>query len=217
VNRRMKLGLVGAGIVVVALVVFFLLINPIRGEISELRLQVDDENAKIAKAEQGLRVAEATRSEGRRNQALLMELAKMIPSTPEIPSLILQIQDMADKAGIDWMQVSPSAPRAVEGAAYQIVPLSLTFSGSFYDVSDFIYRAEQMVAGPGRLLAVKDLALTIEKIKGGGSVPFAVTMNVNMTMSSFVMAQAPAPAPAPAASPPSGSAGGATTTTVKTQ
>jgi Tfp pilus assembly protein PilO len=215
VNRRVRLALGVVSIVVVALGVFFLLINPIRSEISQLRVQIDDENAKITKAEQGLRVAEATRSEGRRNQALLMELAKMIPSTSEIPSLILQIQDLADKAGIEWIQVSPSEPRAVQGLGYQALSLTLNFSGSFYDVSDFIYRAEQMVAGPGRLLAVKNVALTVESVKGGGSVPFSVMLNVNMTIDAFVMTQVSTPAPT--ASPPSESTGSTTQTTLNVQ
>ena len=31
------------------------------------------------------------------------------------------------------------------------------FSGTYFDISDFTYRAEQMAAGPGRLMAIKQL------------------------------------------------------------
>jgi Tfp pilus assembly protein PilO len=213
VNRRVRVALGGVGIVIVAVVVFFLLLNPIRGDISGLHSKIDEENRRITKAEQELLVAEGTRSEGRRNQAKLMELAKMIPGTPEVPSLILQVQDLADKAGILWMQVSPSEPRVVEGLPYQTLQLSLNFSGSFYDVSDFIYRAEQMVAGPGRLLAVKDLTLAPLTVKGGGAVPYSVILSVRMTIMAFVMAEVGIVVPA---SPPA-SGGSTSTTAVDTQ
>ena len=209
-NQRMRLILGGVGIVAVALVAFFLLINPIRGDIADLRVQIDDEKAKITRAEQELKVAESTRSEGRRNQAKLLELAKMIPSTSEVPSLILQVQDLADKAGITWMQVTPSEPRVTEGLPYQTISLSLNFKGSFYDVSDFIYRAEQMVAGPGRLLAVKDLALSPETVKGS-----SVILAVRMTLYAFVLGETISEAPT--TPPPGDGADGNTSSTVEAQ
>jgi Tfp pilus assembly protein PilO len=217
-SRRIRLSLSAAGIVVVGLVVFFLLLNPMRSDISALKSQIAEENQKIAIAEQQLKVAEDTRSQGRRNQARLLELAKMMPSSPELPSLILQIQDMADKAGISWIQVSPSDARSLEGLAYSTVPLSCNFSGGFYDVSDFIYRIEQMVAGPGRLLTVKDVSLTPETIKGGGSVPLSVILTVRMTVYAFVMTETTAAIPPSSSSSSSGGdSGGTTATTTSTQ
>jgi type IV pilus assembly protein PilO len=216
-SRRLKLILVGVGIVAVALLVYFLLLSPMRGEVSDLNLQVDQENTKIAAAQQQLSMAETTRSEGRRNEARLIELAKMIPDASEIPSLILQIQDLADKAGISWIQVSPSEAKPIEGLAYSIIPLSCSFSGSFYDVSDFVYRAEQMAAGPGRLLAVKDVSFTPDVIKGGGKVPYSVTLTVRMTVYAFVMVDTSAQSAPAAASSPNGESDGVTTTTMLAQ
>ena len=216
-TRKLRLILAGAGILVVALAVFFLLINPIRGDIGEIRANIEDENSKIARAEQELQMAEDTRTDGRRNQARLLELAKMIPSDAELPSLILQIQDLASKSGISWMQISPGVATPVEGLAYSSVTLALSFTGSFYDVGDFIYRAEQMVAGPGRLLAVKSLSLTPESVAGSGGVAPKVTLSIRMTLSAYVMSQGGS---SPAAGTPnntSPSSGGATTTTVTTQ
>jgi type IV pilus assembly protein PilO len=208
VSRRIKFALAAFGIVVVGLLVFFLLINPIRGDIGELNTQIDAENQQIARLNQELQMAESTRSDGRRNQARLLELAKMIPSSAEIPSLILQLQDLANKAGIKWTQISPGEGKPVDGTTYQIIPLSLSFEGNFYDVTDFIYRAEQMVAGPGRLLAVKDVGLTPLDATG-------VKLGVRMTVYAFMIT----PSAIPASSSPStgGGTGSTTTTLVNTQ
>jgi type IV pilus assembly protein PilO len=211
-SRRIKLALVGAGIVIVGLLVFFLVINPIRGDIGQLNGQIATENDKIARLTRELQMAETVRKEGRQNQARLVELAKMIPDQPEIPSLILQLQDLADKAGIKWTQISPSDAKAVEGTSYETIPLSLSFQGNFYDVTDFIYRAEQMVAGPGRLLAVKDVSMTPSDTAG-------VKLGVHMTVYAFMMAPtATVPVtPATTVTSSTSSGSGSTTTIVNPQ
>lgn len=185
-SRRIRLALIGAGILAVALAVFFLVINPIRGDITDLHGSIDEENMKIVAAQQELAQAEQTQREGRRNQGRLLELAKMIPADAEVPSLILQIQDLADKAGIEWIQVSPGQPTIDDVLGYGTMQLSLSFSGSFYDISDFIYRAEQMVAGPGRLLAVS--SLTLAPVDSSGQ---SVDLNVTMSMWAYVVAPEP--------------------------
>jgi Tfp pilus assembly protein PilO len=209
VSRRIKLALAGAGIVIVAVLMFFLVINPIRGDIGELKTQIAEENRQISSLTAELKRAESTKNEGRKNQARLMELAKMIPSSSEIPSLILQLQDLADKAGIKWTQISPTDAKPVDGTSYLMIPLSLNFEGNFYDVTDFIYRAEQMVGGPGRLLVVKDVSLTPLDSTG-------VKLMVRMTMYAFMLAPAATAPATPATTPSEGNAGN-TTTTVITQ
>ena len=65
-----------------------------------------------------------------------------------MPSLLVQIQDLADQSGIEFMSVSPGDPKESDG--FQIIPLSLQFTGSYFDLSDFAYRVEQLVAGTGQ-------------------------------------------------------------------
>jgi hypothetical protein len=102
VSRKIRFALIGVGVVVVAVAVFFLVINPIRGDITELESQIADERSRISTAGLALAAAEATRSEGRRNQARLLELGKMVPPEPEIPSLILQLDGDNASGGVGW-------------------------------------------------------------------------------------------------------------------
>ena len=185
-SRRVRLMLIGLGLVVVAALVFFLVLNPMRDEIDELRSQIESEKVRIQKAQQEIDMGEYTKAEGRRNQARLLELAKMIPPGDELPSLILQIQDLADKAGIDWLRISPGSRVGGGTDTYEILPLNLEFSGTYFDIADFIYRAEQMVAGPGRLLTVKSLGLTVDDPgrRPGVSHP---ELGVSMTMYAFLL------------------------------
>lgn len=180
-SRRVKLWLGGVGILAVALLVFFLVINPIRGDISQLEADIDAEEVRISAAMAELAKAEQTKEEGRRNQARILELAKLVPVEQEVPSLILEIQDLADKAGIDWIQITPGQIKDAGVGSYWILPLSMMFAGTFFDVSDFIYRAEQMAAGPGRLLSVSTLQLTPR------SEAVEPTLDVTMVMYAFLI------------------------------
>ena len=55
----------------------------------------------------------------------------MVPESGQVPSLLVQIQDLADQSGIMFISVSPGEPKESEG--FQIIPLTLEFSGSYFD------------------------------------------------------------------------------------
>lgn len=196
-SNRMRLLLIGLAIVVIAVLAWFLALSPVRDDIAATEAQIEEERAKLSEAQIKLAQAESTKKEGRRNQARLLELAKMIPTSEEIPSLLLQIQDLADQSGIQFIAITPSETKDSESGAFRVLPLSLEFSGTFFDVSDFIWRAEQMSSGPGRLLAIKQLQLGL----AGGTASEQVadvspTLSVAMTMYAFLADEQGGPAPA---------------------
>jgi Tfp pilus assembly protein PilO len=188
ISRRVRFILGGIALVVLAVLVWFFVLNPIRDDIKTTEKEIEEQRAQLSVAKATLAQAETTRAEGKRNQARLLELAKMVPPAPELPSLLLQIQDLADQSGIDFISISPGEPSQPQGLDYMIMPLELQFSGTFFDVSDFVYRAEQMVAGPGRLLAIKSINLTGET--GTGTV--SPRLSVGLSMLAYVLGQAPA-------------------------
>ncbi|MBN1630720.1 MAG: type 4a pilus biogenesis protein PilO [Thermoleophilia bacterium] len=195
-SRKVHYILMGIGLVAVAALCWFFLLSPLRGDIAETESAIEEQRNQISIAKTALAQSQVTRDEGRRNQARLLELSKMVPPTEELPSLLLQLQDLADQSGIDFLAVTPGEPRAgEENAGYLILPLQLQFSGSYFDVSDFAYRAEQMVAGPGRLLAISAVDLSPEGAGGEGASP---NLGVSVSMNAFILTE-PAPPPAVAA------------------
>jgi len=185
-SSRLRYILIGFGILAVALVIFFLLLNPMRADISELETQKQDEEAKIGQLTVQLKTYENLRDAGKRNQGRILELAKMMPDRSEIPSLIIQVQYLADQAGIDVIQITPGQPLGSENIAYQTMTFSLTFTGTFYDVVDFMDRAENMVGGPGRLLTVKNVSLAPQIVAGASSTR-SPELSVSMSLLAFVL------------------------------
>jgi Tfp pilus assembly protein PilO len=191
-SRMLRLIIVGVVLLVIVVLAWFFLLNPLRSDIAAVETSIEDERTSLAAAQAQLGQAEATREEGAKNRGRLLELAKMVPEAEQIPSLLLQIQDLADQSGIDFIAVTPGDP--VQSGDFDIVPLELEFTGTYFDLSDFVYRAEQMVAGPGRLLAVKnlDLQLAPETETSGAGVAVSPELSVNMTLYAFQMAGAEA-------------------------
>lgn len=184
------------GVVVIALLAWFFLLNPVRDDIDAVEMQIEEEQTMLSQAQVKLAQAESLREEGRKNQARLLELAKMMPTSDEIPSLLLQIQDLANQSGIDFIAISPGESQDSATADYRILPLDLEFSGTFFDVSDFIYRAEQMVAGPGRLLAIKNLDLSLNSSPNEEATSTTPELTASVTMYAFLAGgQSAAPTP----------------------
>ena len=197
-SRKIRLVLMGVAILVVAVLCWFFLLSPIRGEIAETDEAIEDQLQQVSLAKTTLAQAESMREEGKGNQARLLELNKMVPPEEELPSLLLQLQDLADQSGIEFIALTPGSPAGdTEGADFLVLPLDLEFSGTYFDVSDFAYRAEHMVAGPGRLLAIESLDLAAAGAAESGASP---QLSVSMSLYAFLQSvQQPAPAAAPAA------------------
>ncbi len=202
-SRKLRFIIGGVVLLVIIVVAWFLLLSPVRDEIASLEASIASEEDNLATARAKLAQAEVTKAEGKQNQARLLELAKMVPISSEVPSLLLQIQDLADQSGIEFISITPG--QQTDAGGFKVLPLSLEFAGTFFDLSDFVYRAEQLVAGPGRLLALKQLNLSLRgdsaQIGDGGLT--SPVLNVSMTLYAFESGGTVARAKAPATSTPS--------------
>ena len=191
-TRKMRMLLSAVALIAIVAVAWMFLISPLRANIADANASIADETTKLSSAQAKLAAAETTKAEGQKNQARLLELAKMVPQSSQVPSLLVQIQDLADQSGIDFLSMSPGEPS--DSSGFQIIPLQLQFTGSYFDLSDFAYRVEQLVAGPGRLLTVKSIQLAL-----GGTATSATTgksvqqaspsLSVSMTLYAFSMDQ----------------------------
>jgi Tfp pilus assembly protein PilO len=202
-SRKIRMAISGVVLIIIVALAWFLLISPLRSDIAEADQAIEAQQVRLAAAQAKLAKAEATRAEGQKNQARLLELAKMMPESSQVPSLLLQIQDLADQSGIEFTSITPGDP--VEADGYQTIPLQLEFNGTYFDMSDFAYRAEQLVAGPGRLLTVKSIEYQLNndsEESEEGETSASPELTVAMTLYAFCMSQTTLAAEPAAAQPP---------------
>ena len=168
-SPRALFGVVIGGVLVYALVFWFVLVSPKRAEASELKVEVAALEITVANA----RVAATPRAnEDTKPIAVadIFRLAKAMPSVPDMPGILLELDRIAEDTGIKFQSVTPLASAVV--GDFQTVPITLAFEGNFYELSDFLFRLRTLVGvragelrAAGRLFAVESISFS-ESPKG---------------------------------------------------
>lgn len=200
-------GLIVVGAIVIAFVGNMMLIGPQKSQAADLKKQADDARAQA----QALRAEASSRSSTPKiHVADVYRLQKAMPSTQDMPDLLLELNAVAGDAGIELDQISPQG--AVPGAGFEMVPIHLTFDGNFYTVTDLLYRLRNLVSvhhgrldASGRLFSVSAITLT----------PSSDKLTADVTVNAYVYGAAPA-APAPVPGTPGAPASTDTTSTTTT-
>jgi hypothetical protein len=200
-DQRVVIAGAGAGVLLVALVGYLLVISPQRSKVHRLDARIEQTQHELDIA----RMQRANKVETVR-VADLFRLTKAMPDSTRMPDLLLQLSRVARDAGIEFDAVTPQTP--VSQSAYSSIPIQLVFQGNFYELSDFLYRLRNLVGvhdgrldTSGRLFDVGN----IEFIEGEDGFP---KLKANLTVDAFVYGTS-------AGSTPAGG-GGTTETTTQT-
>jgi len=161
------IGVVVGAILVVALAGWFLLIRPQGAKVTDLKRQATDVEQRIQAYHQQVAAA---RSAPKIEVADVYRLAKAMPSKTDMPDLVLELSQLARDTGIRFDSISPQAALAV--GSYQVLPITVTFNGNFYNLSDFLYRLRTLVTvhagrldATGRLFSVDTLTFNESPLK----------------------------------------------------
>lgn len=134
--------LVGIAIIaVVAVAVVGLLIVPQFGVISDLDAQLNQSKQDVQKANLLLAQRQSAKQEAAQTQADLMTLQNQVPDTPELPTLIIELQNIATQSGLSWIKIEPKTPEDRSG--YSAVPVTVDLQGTWADTVDYVRRLER--------------------------------------------------------------------------
>jgi Tfp pilus assembly protein PilO len=191
-------------VVVVLLVVtalgYFLVISPNRSQASELK----QETASVQTQIQALRLAntQAQQVEPIR-VADLFRVSKAMPSTDDMPGVILELNRIAREAGIRFDSITPQ--EASDSGGYLRRPIDLVFDGNFYELSDFLFRLRSLVRVRNGQLEANGRLFTVNSLNFVESERSFPDIKATLSVSAFVYgtgapqpAAPPAPQPAPA-------------------
>jgi hypothetical protein len=127
-----------------------------------------------------------------------------------MPGILLELSRIADETGIHFKSITPRTALAV--GEYQSVSIDVTFDGSFYALSDFLFRLRTLVSvrrgelhASGRLFTVGSVAFS----EGEGGFP---SLGAALVLEAYVygtdVSGTAVPAPVdPAAAPPAAEEG----------
>jgi type IV pilus assembly PilO-like protein len=205
-NNRTLGAIVGVVILVYAAAGYFMLVSPKKAESARL----DEE---IAATSIELRDALAATAAQDDTQPIavadIFRLSIAMPSTPDMPGILLELSRIADETGIRFKSITPQS--ALPVAAYQVVPIDVAFDGSFYALSDLLFRLRTLVTvrrgelhAAGRLFSV----VSVDFSESDRGFPLlAATLKLNAYV--YGLNTAGSAIPPPAETPPATTTEGA--------
>ena len=159
-SQPVVIALIVVGFIIFAGGGYFTLIRPQHAKASELDQQIADTNSAID-------AARALTLEAKKGAQIrvadLYRLTKAMPDQVDMAGILLQLNQVAEDSGITFDLINPSTT-ATPISGYLAIPITVEFTGNFYDLSDFLYRLRNLVDvrrgsldATGRLFAIDQI------------------------------------------------------------
>lgn len=168
------------GILIILLLVvgyYFLLLSPLRSEFVARTEEREAKETQLQQLQQEVAELEAIADNAPDIERQLLELSKRVPTQPEIPSFVVQVEEISGAAGVTQLSIQPGDAGPPEGGGdFFSIPITMTFEGTYEQLQDFMVRLQNLV----RLVAVSEVSYcrvpqlspastcTVETVEAGG-------------------------------------------------
>jgi type IV pilus assembly protein PilO len=143
------------GIVIVVIGFYFFLLSPLLQNLNDQAEARDNKRAQLEEVQQQVNELEEVRRNSPEIEHQLLELSKRIPTQPQIPTFVVQIEEIADSSGVTQLVVEPGDAAAPAGGGdYQTIPVTMQFNGTYDEMQDFLLRTRNLA----RLVTVTDVS-----------------------------------------------------------
>ena len=141
-------------LIVLAIAYYFLLFSPLKGEYDAKVQERSDKEQRKAQLERTAAELENISRNSDDIERQILELSKRIPEQDEIPTLLVQIEEVAKAADVTQFSIEPGAPEAPPGGGdFSRIPITMSFTGRYEQMQDFLLRVRNMA----RLVTVNEV------------------------------------------------------------
>jgi len=183
-TSQQKMIIVAALIVVVAALAVLFVIMPQFTQLADLQTQKDAANARAAAASGVLETLRAAKGRAAITQAELLQIGTQMPDSPQLPSLIIELQDIANASGVKVTSMAPGQPVVAASGQYTEVAMSTQVTAEWDDLLDYLKRLDHST----RLLRVTNLTVNPPVASSNTTGTAASTaLSVTMTMKTYVI------------------------------
>ena len=194
-----KIILIAVALVAIAAAIFFLAIVPQFSRLGTLDAQIVQAEQDIQSAQTLLEQRQQIKSRSAETETRLLSLSNELPESPELPAVIIELQDAVNASGLDFVAITPQLPEVREG--YSAIKLEMRVTGGWPDYVDLLQRLRKVkrqirITGisVGRDDSASESTSTVEpETIVNGQISLEV-----YTMASAAEAAPPAALPAPA-------------------
>jgi Tfp pilus assembly protein PilO len=179
-TRRDRLVIVIVALVAAIAASWLLVVSPKRDQATKLGTKVASEQQALDTARAQLAQNAVASKQYASNYAALARLGEAVPASDDIPSLIVQLQSAADGARVNFQSLQNGGANATSGTASTPAPatgtaaagasaaapeqLSFTFSGSYFQLSNFFNKVQHFVTPSGNGVQVKGRLISLNSV-----------------------------------------------------
>jgi len=237
-RERDRLILIGGVVVAVLVVAWMFWVSPERKSAATVHGQVATAEQTLSSAQSQLASAQSSKGQYASAYAALVGVGKAVPATPEVPSLIYEINQATATHNVVFQTItaaggtggssssgSSSSAAAATAGGFTSLPFTFTFTGTFFDLYHLLGRLQSFeVQTPSGKLVVTGRLLTIlgatlvpgassgTTATGNTATPSTLNLTGTITATAYVMPPAAA-ASASTGTPASTTPGSSTPTT----
>jgi type IV pilus assembly protein PilO len=135
-------------LVLFAVAFFFFLILPQINRIGDLESQLDQANQQAQQSQALLQRRLESKARSAETQVSRMELSSAVPEAPQLPSIIVELQDSANAAGVDLVAITPDTIEIPEEEmdieAVRGITLTVGVTGRWRQVIDFMHKIDNL-------------------------------------------------------------------------
>lgn len=147
ISMRDQLVLTAIALVLVLAVVVGFLVAPQFSKMASLDNEIEAAQRDVQAQETLLRQREAMKDQAAETDAKALRLGSLVPDNPDLPSLIIELQDIAFASGVKLAAITPADPAPSGTGTYLIIPIDMTVQGTWTDTVDFLQRIPRLTRG----------------------------------------------------------------------
>lgn len=141
-SPRMKLLALVAALVVAFIALFVVLVLPQFGRYASLESDINEADNRVEEATTLLERRREAKENAASTDAGLIQLAAAVPETPDLPSLIIEMQDLAYENNVVIRQIQPD--EITRGEGFVTIPVRVLVWGDWADCVSFVQQSQKL-------------------------------------------------------------------------
>lgn len=171
-----------AFVVVIALAVVFAIL-PQFSELESLSQEKAAAQAQVDQAKAILAQLEDAKTRSAATEAEMLKIGTEMPDSPQLPSLIIEMQDLANDAGVKMTSFAPAQPTPTPGGQYTEIAMTTQLTSTWDDLLDYMRRLNRAT----RVLRTTNVTVNPQSTESTTSAGEDIPLNVSLTIKAYVM------------------------------
>jgi len=164
----------GAGVAALVFLLVFFLVLPKMGQVGEAEDELATAQGQQGTLESQLAALEQAELAAPEARATIQEVERQIPPTADEPGLLLLVKNAAARSAVTLSNLTPGTPALEATSGLSTIPLAITASGNYFQLTEFIYSIETLPR------AAKVVNITLAPGGGEGDAATTTTTVTNL-------------------------------------